>query len=69
MNNEKVICPFCTNDTVRNLVYGLIRFQSKEDMKKFEENHFIAGCVIDRNSPAFHCDQCGKDFGTYNDLS
>ena len=68
MENEKIVCPACKSDKIRNFVYGLLKFQSDEDMRKFQEKHIPVGCIIMENSPAFHCDNCGKNFGNYNEL-
>ena len=63
IEDKKPICPFCGNDNVRPIVYGLREFKSIEDEKEFEKTHMLGGCVIDENSPAYYCDYCKKGFG------
>jgi len=36
-------------------------------MEKSKEKYVLAGCIVREDSPAFHCDSCGKDFGKYNE--
>lgn len=65
MNNKrKTICPFCKSDKIRDIVYGLLQFESEEKERKFWEENVMGGCEVELDSPAFHCDNCGKDFGT-----
>ena len=68
MIDEKPTCPFCESNKIRDFVYGLIRFKSDEDMKKFREAHIVAGCLTAEDSPAFHCDDCNKNFGNYDEV-
>lgn len=68
MENEKTKCPFCKSDKVRKIIYGLISFKNEEDERKFEEKYVIGGCEIADDKPAFHCDNCGKDFGRLGNL-
>jgi hypothetical protein len=52
-------CPRCGSDRVVPYAYGL----PIPDLVAAEERGevLLAGCVVDADSPAFHCRACGRD--------
>jgi hypothetical protein len=52
-------CPHCGSDRVVPYAYGL----PIPDLVEAEERGevILAGCVVDADSPAFHCNACGQD--------
>lgn len=59
---EKVVCPFCKSEKVREYVYGLLAFHSEEEREEFNKKFVGGGCEISPANPQHHCDACGKDF-------
>lgn len=52
-------CPYCGSPRVIPIMYGL----PLPDLVAAEERGelILAGCVVDVDSPAFHCRACGRD--------
>ena len=62
---EKLTCPFCESDNILHFVYGLLSFRSKKNKKEFDKDNIIGGCFIEKDSPAFHCDNSDRNFGKW----
>jgi uncharacterized repeat protein (TIGR03833 family) len=62
-----MICPFCKSEKIRGIIYGDIGFRDAEDEKDFEKKFVEGGDKMSDESPAFHCDNCGRDFGAMNE--
>lgn len=60
---NKTVCSECGSDKVRKIVYGLIKFDSKEAEEKLKKEFYYFGCEAPANEPKFHCDNCNKNFG------
>lgn len=56
-------CPFCESGNIRQIIYGEIGFRDEQDEKEFGKKFVEGGHEQSINSPLFHCDNCGKDFG------
>lgn len=56
-------CPFCKSSDTRTILYGLIRFESKQDRDETLKTHILGGCSIDDNSPKYSCNSCNRSFG------
>ena len=63
MENNQEKCPFCNSDKVRQIMYGLIRFETPEKEKEFTEKYVLGGCNVSEYNPNFYCDSCKKSFG------
>jgi hypothetical protein len=60
------VCPKCSSHNVGRWVYGLVD-------KKLEDSAFVAkirkgkvhlgGCAVSSDSPMYHCNSCGSDWG------
>lgn len=69
---EKTLCIYCGSKNVRRYVYGLIRPLDKNeeinDHQSADEDRdltIVGGCMVSDESPAYRCDDCGKDFGKF----
>ena len=51
------VCPRCLSHDVRRWEYGLDAMDTDEVIG--------GGCVVYADSPKYHCDVCGFDWGTY----
>ena len=58
MHLKKPPCSNCNSDNVVDITYGYPCPEAFED-----ETFFSGGCCIDEESPAYHCKNCGNDFG------
>jgi hypothetical protein len=45
----------------------MINFKSQEEIDAFNKTGILGRDVIDADSPAYHCDACGTDFGKASD--
>jgi DNA-directed RNA polymerase sigma subunit (sigma70/sigma32) len=57
---ESVVCTKCGSEKVREYVYGFLEI---DDWEEFRKGYIAGGCGVGENEPAFHCDNCGTDFG------
>lgn len=57
---KPITCPKCGGEKVREYVYGLLEI---DDWEEFRKGCIAGGCGVGENEPAFHCDDCGADFG------
>lgn len=65
-NSTKLNCPFCSSQNVAEILYGLPDFGSKKLQKELESGRIVlGGCVIDKNSPLYLCNDCGKKWGIW----
>lgn len=65
-NAQRDVCPQCSSHDVGKWVYGLVD-------KKLEDSTFVAeirkgkvhlgGCAITMDSPMYHCNACGSNWG------
>lgn len=55
--DEKRVCPRCLSHDVRRWEYGF-GVGDTEDV-------IGGGCVVEKDSPKYHCDVCGFDRGKY----
>lgn len=64
--SKKIVCPHCGSENIADIVYGEVVFDDEleEALKKGEI--FLGGCCIYPDSPALHCNDCGKEFGKYD---
>ncbi len=51
---NKVICPKCGSDKVREYIYGLIR-------GPIPEGCVCGGCFVGPDNPIYYCDSCNSD--------
>lgn len=58
IKRTKQICPKCKSDRVLPIEYGLVNFQP--------EGVWLGGCcIIEGESPKWHCEKCGYEWGKY----
>ena len=58
-----MICPKCGSREVSMIIYGLVNeVPSEEEQKK--EKIRLGGCVIDKDSTKWECDDCFYKWGT-----
>ena len=54
-------CPKCKSEKVLTMLYG--ELTPDADLNGF----YPAGCVVREDSPKWHCDKCGHEWGKYED--
>ena len=59
MKKDITICPKCNSELIVDISYGYPSPESFED-----KSFFSCGCCVDDESPAYHCNSCGNNFGT-----
>ena len=63
----KISCPVCKSEDVAEIVYGEVAFNDKALIAALEKGEIhLGGCCIFNDSPAYHCNKCGKEFGKYD---
>ena len=64
---KKIVCPKCGSEDVAHILYGLPLYDKtlKNALEKGEIH--LGGCCIDADSPAYHCNQCGEEFGKHEE--
>ncbi len=66
--NKTIKCPYCKSENVARYAYGMPAFNEELEEKLANDEIVLGGCCIKPNSSAYKCNDCGKDFGNYNDL-
>jgi len=63
MSKRRPHCPLCVSNKVVPIMYGMPSFEMWEESKlgKFE----LGGCCISEDSPKWHCQACGHEFGSF----
>lgn len=56
-------CPQCQSHKVISIMYGMPTMEAFEEAE--EGKLIIGGCCIDQDSPSYHCQACGHEFGRY----
>ena len=64
--NKTIKCPYCKSENVARYSYGMPAFDEELEEKLAKDAVVLGGCCIEPNSPAYKCNECGKDFGDYN---
>lgn len=60
-------CPKCKSTNVARIIYGLL-CPGPAMLEEFNKGTIIrGGCVIKRDSPKYHCNNCGCDWGKHMD--
>ena len=59
MKKNITICPKCHSELILDITYGYPSSEAFED-----KSFFSGGCCVDDESPAYHCNSCGNNFGT-----
>ena len=60
-------CPSCKSNNTCEIVYGYPS-DEEEFLKLLAEKKICSGgCVVSEDSPAWHCNDCYHDWGTYNE--
>jgi uncharacterized Zn finger protein len=61
---KKIICPFCSSQKTAEILYGMPDPGSKKLQEDLDSGKTVlGGCVIDKNLPLYHCNNCGKNWG------
>ena len=60
---KQFICPSCNSKNVARFLYGIQEFSGKLIKEKEEGKIILAGCHISDDSPKYHCNDCGKEWG------
>lgn len=56
-------CPKCRSQKVAMIIYGSPMMTTKIHAA-FESGRLLSGgCMIRKRAPAWHCNQCGHDYG------
>jgi len=66
MNNDKV-CPECGSDNMCRIEYGYPADLEKWSRMVEEKKIHPGGCVVDETSPSSHCNDCGFDWGRWEE--
>jgi len=63
MSKRRPHCPLCVSNKVVPIMYGMPSVEMWEESKlgKFE----LGGCCISEDSPKWHCQACGHEFGSF----
>ncbi len=56
---EQIICPKCRSGKVKKILYG------EPDFSKINKDDYLGGCVVNDDSPKYHCQECGNEWGKY----
>ena len=68
MTKRKTIkCPYCESEHISEYLYGMPIPDEKLIMQELKGKVIFAGCVITDSAPRYHCNDCGKDFGKYEE--
>ena len=67
MNQSKILCPHCGSENIAEIVYGEVCFDKELEEALDKGEIYLGGCCIYSDSPAYHCDKCGEEFGTYKE--
>lgn len=59
----KIICPSCNSKNVAKYLYGMPAFSKKLEKELEQGKIKLGGCCISDESPQFHCNDCGKEWG------
>lgn len=64
MSNETIIqnCPKCNSENIAEFRYGLYDRDEKLNRLIEERKVILGGCEISFDSPAFYCNECGREF-------
>ena len=61
---NRITCPYCGSEHIATYLYGMM-VPDDEIMQQASEGKVIpVGCIIPDNAPKYHCNDCGKDFGS-----
>ena len=61
MSKRRPHCPLCVSNKVVPIMYGMLPVEMWEESKKGK--FVLGGCVISNESPKWHCQACGHEFG------
>lgn len=61
-------CPKCGSKNVAKIQYGMPIFSEKLKSEIESRKVFLGGCCVTGTDPKYHCNDCGKEFGTPPDL-
>jgi hypothetical protein len=60
--SREIQCPKCKSTSITEFLYGLPAY-SKELQKKLETGTVaLGGCIIERDSPRYTCNECGHEW-------
>jgi DNA-directed RNA polymerase subunit RPC12/RpoP len=57
------ICPYCNSKNVGKILYGMPMFTKKLEKEMASGKIKLGGCCIIDDSPLYHCNDCGKEWG------
>jgi tetratricopeptide (TPR) repeat protein len=60
---EERECPACGSAAVARILYGYPRFTDELNQRLAEGTVALGGCCIDKDSPDWHCNHCGYEWG------
>jgi hypothetical protein len=64
-NDEGKVCVQCGSQEVIPIVYGLPDAELLEQAEAGEVS--LGGCVVEEDSPVWHCSDCGHEWGHLGD--
>ena len=66
--NKPKKCPKCGNDSIAEILYGMVSPCDEGLNKKLDTGEiFLGGCCIDNDSPQWHCNSCDHEWGKFED--
>ena len=60
-------CPRCGSTDVASILWGYPAFGEQLERDLDEDRVVLGGCILEDDSPKWHCNNCKKEFGHYND--
>jgi hypothetical protein len=57
-------CPYCNSTKTVEITYGLVDIPELNG----PDDVYLGGCVINPDSPDRHCNNCGKDYGIFDEF-
>ena len=61
-----VSCPSCASHNIARYLYGMPVMDDKLEQEIEDNKVILADCCVTEDEPAYHCNDCGKDFGRRN---
>ena len=52
-------CPECRSTAIVSILYG---YPSREFLGRRRDDPVLGGCIVDDDSPDWHCKDCGHQF-------
>ena len=60
---REITCFNCGSTDIARYSYGMPMLNKELEEKLNNKEIILGGCCVMPNSPQYHCNKCGKDFG------